>query len=235
MPATPISERGYANPGLLADTDWLQAHLGDSDLRLIDTRSAQLYGEAHIPGAVNLAAYGSVPRAANGDMGTPEAFEQLAAQLGVSAGSTVVVYDAPGAQMGAVAWAFSYYGHMNVRVLDGGYEKWTAERRPTSTAPGAYPPGNFEAHIVEDIFCSLDHAKSVHGSPNTVFWDVRRPAEYDGSEGVNNPRTGHVPGAVHLEWTELLDPETRTFRPAAELRTLLESRGITPESEIDCY
>ncbi|HEX5369325.1 MAG TPA: sulfurtransferase, partial [Dehalococcoidia bacterium] len=61
------------------------------------------------------------------------------------------------------------------------------------------------------------------------------PGEYDGSEAVNNPRPGHVSGAVHLEWTELLDPETRTFKPAAELRALLESRGITPESEIDCY
>src|SRR5512146_643730 len=146
MPVIPIRERGYANPGLLVDTGWLQAHLGDTDLRLIDTRSAQLYGEGHIPGAVNLAAYGSVPRAANADMGTPEEFERLAGQLGVSANSTVVIYDAPGAQMGAVAWAFSYYGHTQVQVLDGGYEKWTAEGRPTSTTPSAYPPGNFEAN-----------------------------------------------------------------------------------------
>ena len=235
MPTTPLSERGYAHPELLADSEWLQAHLGDPALRLIDTRSAQLYAEGHIPGAVNLVAYGSVPRAANGDMGTPEEFERLAGQLGVSADSTVVVYDAPGAQMGAVAWAFSYYGHTDVRVLDGGYAKWTAEGRPTSTEACSYPAARFEAHFVGDIFCSLDHAKSVHGMPNTIFWDVRRPSEYDGSEAVNNPRTGHVPGAVHLEWTELLDPETRTFKPAAELRTLLESRGITPESEIDCY
>jgi thiosulfate/3-mercaptopyruvate sulfurtransferase len=147
----------------------------------------------------------------------------------------VVVYDAPGAQMGAVAWAFSYYGHADVRVLDGGYEKWTSEGRPTSTIPGSYPAGSFEAQIVEDIFCSLDHAKSAHGSAGTVFWDVRRTGEYDGSEALNNPRPGHIAGAVHLEWTDLLDPETKTFKSAAALRALLESRGITPESEIDCY
>ena len=235
MPATPIAERGYANPDLLADTGWLAAHLDDADLRLIDTRSAQLYEAGHIPGAVNLAAHGSVPRAANGDIGTPEEFEALARRLGVSPDSTVVVYDAPGAQMGSVAWAFSYFGHGGVRVLDGGYEKWTAENRPTSTTRGSYPPGGFEAHLVEGIFCSLDHAKSAHGKPGTVFWDVRRPGEYDGSEALNNPRPGHIAGAVHLEWTELLDSETRTFKPAAALRSLLESRGITPESEIDCY
>jgi thiosulfate/3-mercaptopyruvate sulfurtransferase len=137
--------------------------------------------------------------------------------------------------MGMAAWAFMYYGHSNVQVLDGGFEKWTAEGRSTTMTPGAYPVGNFQADVVEALFCSLDHAKSVHGTPNTIFWDVRRPGEYDGSEGVNNPRTGHVPGAIHLEWTELLDPETRTFKPGPELRAMLESRGITPEAEIECY
>jgi thiosulfate/3-mercaptopyruvate sulfurtransferase len=235
MPALPVSERGYADPGLLAETDWLEAHLGDSGLRLIDTRSAALYEAGHIPGAVNLAAYGGVPRAENGDMGTPEAFGALARAMGVGADSTVVVYDAPGAQMGMVAWAFAYFGHGDVRVLDGGFEKWTAEGRATATTPGSYAPGDFEAQVVEELFCSLDHARAAHGSPNTIFWDVRRREEYEGTEPVNNSRPGHIPGAVHLEWTELLDPETRTFKAGDELRALLSSRGITPESEIDCY
>jgi thiosulfate/3-mercaptopyruvate sulfurtransferase len=235
LPAAPISERGYANPGLLAETGWLEERLDDLSLRLIDTRPAQQYEAGHIPGAVNLAAYGGIPRADNGDMGTPEAFSHLARALGVSADSTVVVYDAPGAQMGMAAWAFLYYGHTDVRVLDGGFEKWTAEGRPDATAPGAYDEGGFEAQVVEELFCSLDHARGVHGAPGTVFWDVRRPGEYDGSEPGNNARPGHIAGAVHLEWTELLDPDTKTFRPAPELRALLESRGITPESEIECY
>src|SRR3954447_22958915 len=164
MPATPISERGYANPGLLAETGWLAEHLNDPDVRLIDTRSAQLYEAGHIPGAVNLAAVGGIPRAENGDMGTPGAFSALAQALGVSADSTVVVYDAPGAQMGMAAWAFEYYDHEHVQVLDGGFAKWTAEGRATSTAPGSYPSGSFEAQLVEELFCSLDHAQSVHGS-----------------------------------------------------------------------
>jgi thiosulfate/3-mercaptopyruvate sulfurtransferase len=235
MPVLPINERGYANPQLLVDTEWLAGHLDDPALRLIDARSPQLYGESHIPGAVSLAAAGGIPRAENGDMGTADAFTQVARALGVDAGSRVVIYDAPGAQMGMAAWGFLYYGHTQVSVLDGGFEKWTSEGRPTSSEPGSYPAGRFEAELVEELFCSLDHARSVHGSPGTVFWDVRREAEYTGEEGVNNPRTGHVPGAVHLEWTELLDPETRTFRPGPELRAMLGERGITPESEIDCY
>jgi thiosulfate/3-mercaptopyruvate sulfurtransferase len=133
------------------------------------------------------------------------------------------------------AWAFTYFGHPGAVVLDGGFKKWTAEGRETSTIAGSYPAGGFEAQVVEDVYCSLEHAQTVHGSPNTIFWDVRRDGEYDGSEPGNNTRPGHIAGAVHLEWTELLDAETGTFKPAQELRLLLESRGITPESEINCY
>lgn len=235
MPASAVSERGYANPGLLAETGWLEEHLNEPGVRIIDTRSAQLYEAGHIPGAVNLAQHGGIPRAENGDMGTAEAFSQLAQALGVNADSTVVIYDAPGAQMGMAAWAFQYYGHSDVKVLDGGFAKWMSEGRATSTTLGSYPPGQFEAQVVEELFCSLDRAQSVHGSPGTIFWDVRRREEYEGTEPVNNSRPGHIPGAIHLEWTELLDPETRTFKTAAELKELLGSRGITPESEIDCY
>jgi thiosulfate/3-mercaptopyruvate sulfurtransferase len=232
----PIAERGYAHPELLAETDWLAAHLDDPKVRIIDTRSAQLFEEGHIPGAVNLVAYGGVPRADNADMGTPQEFSALAGAMGIDAGTTVVVYDAPGAAMGMTAWSFAYYGHPDVRILDGGWAKWTAEGRPVSTEIVSYEPASFEAEPVEEIYCSLDDAKAAHGATATVFWDVRTPAEYEGTATQgNNPRPGHIPGAIHLEWTELLDPETRTLKPAAELRTLLESRGITPESEINCY
>jgi thiosulfate/3-mercaptopyruvate sulfurtransferase len=236
MAITPVSQRGYANPDLLCETDWLAANLKDADLRIIDTRSAELYDAGHIPGAVSLVASGGVPRSPTNDMGTPAQFNTLAAALGIDAASTVVVYDAPSAAMGMAAWAFAYFGHPRVRMLDGGFAKWTAEGRPVSLARGSYRRGSFEAQPVADLYCSLEDARKSHGGPATVFWDVRSRAEYDGvSEAGNNPRRGHIPGAVHLEWTELLDPETRTFRAQEELMQLLSSRGITPESEINCY
>ena len=231
-----VSERGYANPGLLCETDWLADNLSSSQLRIIDTRSAELYGAGHIPGAVSLAAHGGIPRAANGDMATPEEFSSLAATLGVGVDSTVIVYDAPGAAMGMTAWAFSYFGHPDVRMLDGGFQKWTQEGRPVSAEPGSYPRAEFEARPVEDLYCSLENAKAASASSDSIFWDVRTQAEYEGtSQAGNNRRPGHIPNAVHLEWVELLDAETRTLKPQAELGRLLESRGITPESEINCY
>jgi thiosulfate/3-mercaptopyruvate sulfurtransferase len=236
MPVTPVSERSYANPQLLTETDWLADHLDEPNLRIIDTRSTQLYEEGHIPGAVSLPAHGNIPRADNGDMGSPEEFSRLAGDLGVSAATKVVVYDAPGAAMGMAAWAFAYYGHPNVSFLDGGYQKWTSEGRPTTTEASNYPKAEFEAIQVEEIFCSLDSARSSHGSQGTVFWDVRSQREYEGSAQIgNNPRSGRIPNAIHLEWTELLDPETKTLKPGDELRSLLASKGITPESEVNTY
>ncbi len=133
------------------------------------------------------------------------------------------------------AWAFSYFGHPDVRMLDGGFHKWTVEGRPVSIDPGSYPAGRFEARPVDALFCSLEDAKAAQGAAGSLFWDVRTRAEYEGTEARDNSRPGHIPGAVHLEWTELLDEETRTFKPQEELLRLLASRGITPESEINCY
>ena len=238
MTASGVSERGYARPELLAETDWLEQHREGASLRVIDTRTPALYEAGHIPGAVNLASVGAIPRSADGDMGAPEDFESLAGGLGVSNDATVVIYDAPGAAMGMLAWAFLYFGHNDVRMLDGGFAKWQAEGRPVSTDAVTPPRAAYHAEPVEAIYCSLEHAKGAFGQPNTVFWDTRTTAEYEGTApaGPNAPsRPGHLPGAAHLDWTELLDPDTRTVKPASELRALLESRGITPESEINCY
>jgi thiosulfate/3-mercaptopyruvate sulfurtransferase len=238
MVVAPVNERGYARPELLAETHWLAGNLENPRLRIIDTRAEPVYNEGHIPGAAALVKAGGIPRAENGEMVGPDEFAAIMGKLGISNDTTVVVYDAPGAAMGMLAWSLIYYGHRDVRMLDGGFAKWTVEGRPVSTEPSSYPQATFEAEPVEELYCSLDHAKETLGRAGTVFWDTRTPAEYEGKAptGPNAPaRLGHLPGAVHLEWIELLDPETRTFKPAGELRTLLESRGITPESEIDCY
>jgi thiosulfate/3-mercaptopyruvate sulfurtransferase len=234
MPVAPVAERGYANPNLLSDTDWLAAHLDDANLRIIDTRSAELYEAGHIPGAISLVAHGGIPRSPANDMGTPEQFADLAGRMGIANDSTVVIYDVPAAAMGMAAWAFSMYGHADVRILDGGFTKWTAENRPVATEPASFEPTTYEATYVESMDCPLDYAKSAVGQPDVIFWDTRTLAEHEGTQG-NNPRMGHITGSIHLEWIDLLDPETKTLKPADELRLLLNSRGITPESEINCY
>lgn len=239
MASPPVKDRGYAHPELLADTDWLAENLSNPSIRIVDARPAPQYEAGHIPGAVNLSGFGGIPRAENDDMADPEDFARVAGQLGIGDDTQVVVYDAPAQQMGMVAWSFVYYGHESTRMLDGGFAKWTAESRPVSTEPSTYPPASFHARPVANLYCSLESAKSSHGQTNVVFWDTRSQGEYEGTArtafGGALPRPGHIAGAVHLEWTELLDPANKTFRPANELRGLLEARGITPEVEVNSY
>lgn len=237
MGSLPVRDRGYAHPELLAETDWLAEHLTAPNLRVIDARQPEEYAANHIPGAVNLSGFGGIPRAADQDMADPDEFASLAGGLGISDGMTVVVYDAPSQTMGMVAWAFLYYGCPDVRILDGGLAKWSLENRPVSTEVPVYPPATFVSKPQEAIYCSLDQARSAVNNPKAVLWDTRSLGEFDGTTAGFGPpvRLGRIPGAVHLEWSELFDQDTKTLKPAEELHALLGSRGITPESEIDTY
>ena len=238
MCVIPVDQRGYTNPQLLAETDWLAEHLDNPNVRIVDARPPQQYAAGHIPGAVNLSGTNGIPRTADGEMASPEEFSSVAGKLGIGNGGTIIVYDMPNQHMGLVAWAFLYYGHRDVCLLDGGFEKWTREGRRLSTQPANYPEAIFNAKTVDAIYCSFSYAKASHARPQTVFWDTRSLAEFHGAgegHGKPPPRPGHIAGAAHLDWIELIDPETKTFKSAAELRTLLKSKGITPEREVNTY
>jgi thiosulfate/3-mercaptopyruvate sulfurtransferase len=204
----------------------------------VDARSSTEYAASHIPGAVHIDGFGSgIPRAENYDMGSPEQFARLAGGLAIGNDTTVVVYDTPSQRMGMVAWTFVYYGHADVRILDGGLAKWNAEGRPLDTRPAEWPPVTYVASPVDSVYCSLEQAKAGSARDDFVFWDTRSAGEYAGEvAGFGSvPRLGRIPGAAHLDWAELLDPESRTLKPAAELRKLLETRGITPDKQVASY
>jgi len=170
-------------------------------------------------------------------MADPDEFASLAGNLGINNDMTVIVYDAPSQMTGMVAWSFLYYGHKDVRILDGGLAKWSGENRQISTESIDYPPATFDPEPKEAVYCSLDQAKSAAGQPLHVFWDTRSIEEFEGTAaGFGAPvQMGRIPGAIHLEWIELFDQDTMTLKPAEALNTLLSSRGNTRESEIDTY
>jgi thiosulfate/3-mercaptopyruvate sulfurtransferase len=235
---TPISERAYARPELLAETGWLADRLADRGIRIVDARSKEHYEAGHIAGAVHLDGFGgNIPRAENGDMGSAAEFARTLGGLGIGNDTAVVVYDTPSQRMGMVAWTFLYYGHADTRILDGGVTKWLAEGRPLETQQPQWPTVTYVAKPVDAVNCSLEHAKAGVGRDDFVFWDTRSDAEFTGDEAGFRapPRPGHIPGAAHLDWTELFDPESQTLKPAAELRQLLEARGITPNKRVASY
>ncbi len=235
---TEISERAYARPELLAETGWLADRLSDPSIRVVDARGKQQYEAGHIPGAVHMDGFGSsIPRAENGEMGSAAEWAHTVGGLGISNDTTVVVYDTPSQRMGMVAWTFLYYGHADVRILDGGVTKWLAEGRPLETQQPHWPAVTYVARPVGAICCSLDQAKAGVDREDFVFWDTRSDDEYTGDEAGFRapPRPGHIPGAAHLEWTQLFDPERKTLKSAAELRQLLDARGITPDKQVASY
>ena len=237
-----VRERGYPHPELLADTDWLASHLSDATVRVVDARSVEDYANGHIPGAVHINGFTLGGLRSGSKMPKPEAFAHLVGTLEIDERTRVVVYDAGGqsqmAQMaGMTAWTFLYYGHPDIRYLDGGLTKWTAEGLPLSSDASNPEPRTFTASPVEGVYCPLDQAKNSVDDDNVVLWDVRSLGEFDGTTTGSDapPRLGHLPGAAHLDYTELFDADNGTLKPAAELTTLLGNIGITPQATVVTY
>jgi thiosulfate/3-mercaptopyruvate sulfurtransferase len=158
---------------------------------------------------------------------------------GIDEQTPVIVYDGGGPSQlaGMTSWAFKYYGHPNVRYVDGGMAKWMTSGLPVTSDRPTPEPRTFTPDPVDDLLCSLDQAKAGVADGSVVFWDVRTDGEFDGTEASWNPlpRPGHIPGAAHLNYVELFDADDGTLRPANELTTLLGAKGITPESTIASY
>ena len=229
---------GYARPELLADTDWLGTHLDDPNVRIIDCATFELYQKAHIRNAVGLQVN---PFIKNADdtlhVMTPDQFATLMGDLGVNSDTTVIAYDtAGGVPASRMWWVLNYYGHTNAKVLNGGWEKWFHDGLPISREIPKFSATTFTPVVEEKLLCSLEYGKSHLDDNKVLYLDVRSEGEWTGETTRGNKRVGHIPGAVHLEWTNFMNPEpNRTWKSAGELRELLDAAGVTPDREIITY
>ncbi|MBW4642105.1 MAG: sulfurtransferase [Goleter apudmare HA4340-LM2] len=231
----------YAHPEVLVDTQWLMDHLNDPNTRIVEVDvSPEPYKNAHIPGAVFWNIFTDILKPNLSINFDPIAIASLLSRSGISHETTIIAY---GSYPGTGAWIFwllQVFGHKNVLVLNGGYEKWVAEARPLATELSQFPPTNYQAKILdaslrvlrEEVLASLD-------SEDCVLLDVRTPQEYTGEMFLMKPpeageRGGHIPGAVHVENTLTLNADG-TFKFRDELQTLYSSQGVTSEKEIFPY
>ena len=230
-----MAQEGFAHPELLADTAWLAEHLNDPNLVVVDTDVAAGYSRGHIPGAV------LVPDNFEKDPDTdrtfilsPDKFAAMAEGLGIGDDSLVVTYDSVGGLTAArLWWCLNYYGQTNVKVLDGGWRKWVREGRQISfERTQARTGAKFTATPDPSIHINGDQLIEEHSKPDVVPWDVRSIQEYTGEEMRGNKRGGHIPGAAYLEWLNLHDPDTHELKSPAELRRMLEEKGITRDKTI---
>ena len=226
---------GYAFPEFLADTEWLVRNLDDDDIRIVDTDVEAAYQRSHIPGAV------LIPDNYEKDLDSdrvhilpPEKFAEMMESIGVGDDTLVVAYDHSKSLYAArLWWALRYYGHTNVRVLNGGWTKWVGEGRPISLhRPQAQEGLRFTPRPDDSLMATTEELKAIYDKPGVVVWDVRSRREYTGENTRGNRRAGHIPGATHLAWQEMIDECTHTFKPAEEIRRILGESGVTPEKEV---
>jgi thiosulfate/3-mercaptopyruvate sulfurtransferase len=230
---------------VLVTTDWLADHLGDRNLVVAEVdENPDLYEEGHIAGAVKLHWRDDLQDPVKRDVIEKGAFEALMASRGIGNDSTVVVYGDKNNWFAAYAyWYLKIYGHEDVRVLDGGRQKWIDEGRELTTEPPVLAEASYGAQDRdESIRAYRDYVRetiSNGGGKNLV--DVRSPAEFAGEllappgyEQEGASRAGHIPTAQSIPWASAVGDDG-TFKSVDELRELYSSKGITPDKETIAY
>lgn len=234
----------YQNAELLIDVLELKDRLeSNDDLFLIDTRTTfSDYSMKHIPGAIYFHARKELNDTSNvieHFMVNGEVFEEKMQVLGVNSDSRLVIYD-EGNSLGAARlfYALEYYGFQgDISILNGGYAAWSADSLTTTglenqTVSIRSVLGNFVSAIQEDKQCDLAYVTGVQPGSNKIIFDVRSKEEFDG-EDVRSEQGGHIPGAIHLEWSDVLvDGDVPTFLAHDQIQEIYESLGVTRDKEI---
>ena len=203
---------------------------------IIDLRPAEEFAAGHIPGAVHLDLWGvSLIDTSEAPL---KAFMWMIAHLfalrGVSPDRPVVVYESDSGMRAARAlWFLEYLGHRRAAILDGGFNFWVAQGRPVTSEVTPPVQTDWTGDPDPSKLATWRQVLDRLGKPATAILDTRSDAEYFG-EAVRARRGGAIPGAVHLEWKQNLSPDGR-FKPAAELRAMYATAGITPDREVVTY
>jgi thiosulfate/3-mercaptopyruvate sulfurtransferase len=236
--------KGYAHPEVLVDADWVEAHLQDSKVRLIEVDvDTSAYEQGHIPGAVGFNWQKELQDQIVRSPLSKEHLESLLSSAGVSKDTTIVLYGDNNNWFATWAlWIFKYYGHPDVRLLDGGRVKWLADKREITTQVPSYQHTSYQAETPhKEIRILRDEVLEAVGQSNVAIIDVRSPGEYSGEllapanlpqEGAQ--RGGHIPGAANVPWATAVRPDG-TYKSADELRAIYEGKGVTQDKEVITY
>ena len=230
------------NPHALVSTQWLEENLNDQHVRIIDAtyhlphsdRDAyEEYTYRHIPGA----SYFPIDEIADTTVLLPhmmpdsKKFKHAVDAMGIGPESHVVVYDGNGGYMAAarVWWMFRAFGHDKVSVLDGGLLKWGREKRPLEHVEPILPPAHFTPNAREGYVCNKEQMIENVNSDHCQVVDARSEGRFAGIDHEPRPteRKGHIPGAINLPFTRLMDPSKDfTFRSTDEIKAAFNDAGI---------
>ena len=252
-------------PPPLVSTDWLAAHVGararenddrDDALRIVDIRGRVLpagtagkryfakredYDAAHIPGAVFVDWTSDIVDPNDeipSQIAPPDRFAALMLALGIGDLTSVVAYDDYNTIFASrFAWALRYYGHEAVRVLDGGWARWASEKRPTDEGVPHPFPARFTPRVQPALRRVADEVQAKLGDPSVLLIDARPASQYEGTASAAS-RAGHIPGAMNVPYTSLIDQATGKMLAPAELTNVFAQAGVDVAKlprEIVCY
>ena len=226
-------EQRFPNEHLLVDTDWLEEHLGDGDLSVVEaTRFRAGYALRHIAGAVYLGLDKVLTGRASGVPQTVGPVPEVASvlgELGLCRDNPIVVYDDDGGPRAAqVFWLLEYLGCESVRLLEGGKKRWLAERRAVSRSQPGVEAATFAPSVREERLATTEWIARRLEDDDVCLVDTRTEREN---------RKAHIPGARHRPWDRTLTRRDNyeAFRPAEELRSELVEIGATEDKEVVTY
>lgn len=228
-------------PGLLVDPAWLEERLGEPGIRIVDLRDPDAHAGAKIPGAayLDLQELGSSVDGCENVLVSADEFGDLMTRLGISEGDTIVAYDDQwGLAAARLAWALHHYGHPEVAVLNGGWDRWQDEGRATVSGEDSHDdetrahevdraPARFEATPQPDVHALPEWIVERIEAGEIVLLDARTPAEFD---------AGHLPGAISWDWFNAVpDGSWNASRDPDDLRAEWKALGLDPHEEVTVY
>jgi thiosulfate/3-mercaptopyruvate sulfurtransferase len=238
-----MGENGYAKP-VLVTSDWVSEHIDDGNVVVAEVdENPDLYDEGHISGAIRLHWRDDLQDPVERDLIERADFEQLMGRLGISNDTIVVLYGDRNNWFAAYAyWYLSIYGHKEVRILDGGRQKWIDEDRDLTTETPSRSPATYTAADRDaSIRTFRDDVLGGLGDSARALVDVRSPQEYSGEliappgyEQEGAQRAGHIPTAQSIPWASAVRDDG-TFKSADELKQLYGVKGVTPDKKVTAY
>lgn len=202
----------------------------EKDLTVLDLRESGKYKEGHIKGAINVDRREFVDSSLDygGMKSSKEDTEELMSKYGIASGSHIILYDDDSGYDAARLWfIIKSYGHEKVQLLDGGFKKWELGQLPVSKEVVSISPSKFSFPVSSDseYLATFSEINQSLGSKDVIILDVRSDREYS---------SGHIPGAVNVNWVENLDGQD-FFKARDELLKQFTEAGITPDKEIVTY
>jgi thiosulfate/3-mercaptopyruvate sulfurtransferase len=241
-------------PFLLVEPQWLESHLNDRDLRIIDctvwmtprpvgpsivTSGRDHWRQGHIPGAAYLHMVEDLSAPRDGlpyNLPSTEHVTAVLRRIGVDTGMTLVLYGAgyPPA-VTRCWWVLRASGVADVRILDGGWPRWIAEGRPVSTVEPEFPPGNITLTPNRDMVAGFTDVAAKLEDASALIINALTPEQHAGTGGAHYGRPGRIPGSVNVPTRQLYDPETLLYRPIEELRAQFAEAGAFDREHVIAY